>query len=574
MLSIAILWLLLTGLALSLGYGFLIWSGYDGQIHHRREDKLFAALWLGILLIGSLLEVFALFVPLKGLGFALLALAGIVVLVSRGIRGEILDGLRQLPLPAMGMLFVIGLYAAQPVYWFDTGLYHAQLIKWLGEFGIATGLGQWHSRFSFLSSWLAFPAALEVSVLSGRMTTLMGGWALLAACVHGLCVLRTIVAGRALAQDVFLGVCLGLALPVVLAYGMAISPSPDLPIILLPILVGWLMLALDGRRALVLPFVLALGAATIKLSALPLLLGATLYFVWQDAMPLPRRLLMAVSLGLLLLLPHLVGVFRASGCLLYPVAVSCADVPWGLGAEDAMRTAAAITGWARWNGAAPAHTSLLDWLKIWLGFGPENQVFACLLLLALLLTPLAWRKSSVAQRATLAIAWGGTGFVLWSAPVLRFGLGYLVMVPALAISAVWMGRHPWSSEWPRLSQACLWAFALLPLLFMGLHFNPFERAYYAALDEGRGPNPDERRFNFLIPPVLHGVVFVRSDIHKYAIAGMAAPAVTMRNSGGVEVYSPTGANDDSCWNAPLPCVPASIDLSNRRPTSADFFHAR
>lgn len=574
MLSLAFLWLLLTGLALCLGYGLLISAGLESYIS-RGEDRLFAALWLGILVVGILLEALALFVPLAGVGFILLALACMVLIANQRIRSEIKSGMHGLPLPAAGGLLAVGLYAAQPVYWFDTGLYHAQLIKWLAEFGVVSGLGQWHPRFAFLSAWLTFPAAFEVPIASGRFSTLMGGWALLAAYVQGLCALRAIVSGRALNRDVYLTASLGLALPAVLAYGLAISPSPDLPIILLPIVAGWLVLVLDARRALVLPFVIALGAATVKSSALPLLLGAALYFVWRDAMPPAKRLALAGSLGLIALLPHLAGIFRASGCLLYPVAVTCVDVPWGLGAEDAARTAASITGWARWNGAAPAQADLLDWLRAWLAFGPENLVFAGLSLVALLATPLAWHKSSVEQRAALLLAWGGIGFVTWNAPVLRFGLGYLVMVPALALSnMVWGPPRLRSRAWPRLSQSVQWGVALSPLWFMAVHFNPFESAYYSALDAGRGPGVQEHRFNFLIPPVLQGVVFVRSDSHKYAIAGMAAPAVIMRNSGGIEVYSPAGASDDLCWNAPLPCVPASIDLSNRRPASADFFHAR
>lgn len=573
MLSFVILWLLLVCLASCLGYMLLRWTGYEHQIH-RTDERLFAALWLGILLTGILLEVVALFWPLAGTGFALLALAGAVVIASGRTRGEMLTGLRQLPLPALGSLLAVGLYAAQPVYWFDTGLYHAQLIKWLADHGIVTGLGQWHFRFAFLSSWLAFPAAFDVSAMAGRMTTLMGGWALLVACVHGLCALSTIVAGRALARDVFLLASLGLALPVVLAYGLAISPSPDLPVILLPIIVGWLMLVLDARRALALPLVLAIGATAIKPSALPLLLGVSLYFLWRDVSPLLRRVLMAGCLGLLLLLPHLASVFRASGCLLYPVAISCVDVSWGLGAEDAARTAASITGWARWNGVPLAQASLLDWLSAWLGFGPESLVFAGLLLVAVSLTPTVWRRSSFEQRAVLAIAWAGIGFVSWNAPVLRFGLGYLVMVPALALSKSELGGRLWGSAWPRLSQIVLWGVALLPLVFMELHFNPFERIYYAALDAGRGPNPHEQRFNFLMPPVLQGVVFLRSNTHKYAITGLATPTVIMRNSGGVMVYSPTGPSDDSCWNAPLPCVPASMDPPIHRLTSADFSHAR
>lgn len=574
MLLLVTLWLLLACSTLCIGYALLAWLDRDNRLE-RIEDRFFAALWIGVLVAAILLEALSLFRPLAGMGYLLFGMAALVVCFSPQIRGEIMAGARQLPLSAFVALLASGLYVAQPVFWFDTGLYHAQLIKWLAEYGAIVGLGQWHVRFAFLSSWFALPAAVEVPAVAGRISTLMGGYALLLMLVHGMCALRAIAAGRALSQDIFLIAAAGLVMPVVLAYGMAISPSPDLPVILMPILVVWMLLSFKEKRATPAILFTVAGTLALKTSALPLLLVVSVSFMlYHDAMSMRRRLWWMVTVFALLLAPHLAALFQVSGCLLFPVAASCFDVPWGLGAEAAVRTAHSITEWARWNGNAPAKASLMDWLQAWWGFGPENRIFLGLFLGSVLLTLIAWRSLLRDHALPLAIAWFGIGFVLLSAPVLRFGMGYLIIIPALAIVTM---KARWPGGWSGrtvLTSMSHWLVAAMPLLFMVLHFNPFQRAYYLAIDAGQGPNIGEVRINLLVPPVLQGVVFARSSAHKYEIVGMASPLFSRRKNGDFFVFMPDGTSDDLCWNAHLPCVPASTELTHRRPTSADFFHAR
>lgn len=574
MLLLVVLWVLLACSSLCVGYALLAWLDRDAGLE-RSEDRFFAALWIGVLVAAILLEAISLFRPLAGMGYLLFGITALVVGFSPQIRGEIVAGTRLLPLSAFVAVLASGLYVAQPVFWYDTGLYHAQLIKWLAEYGAVVGLGQWHVRFAFLSSWFALPAAVEVPAVAGRVSTLMGGYALLLMLVHGMCALRAIAAGRALSQDVFLVAAAGLAMPLVLAYGMAISPSPDLPVILLPILVVWMLLSFKAKIANPVILFTVAGALALKTSALPLLLVVSVSFMLLlDTMSIRKRVWWMVTVFALLLAPHLAALFQVSGCLLFPVAASCFDVPWGLGAEEAVRTAHSITEWARWNGSAPAKASPLEWLRAWWAFGPENWIFLGLLLGSVLLTFIAWRSLLRDYALPLAIAWFGIGFVLLSAPVLRFGMGYLIIIPALAIVTL-------KVRWPRgwrgrtvLTAMSHWLVAAMPLLFMVLHFNPFQRAYYLAIDAGQGPNIGEVRINLLVPPVLQGVVFARSSAHKYEIVGMTSPVFSRRKNGDFFIFMPDGTSDDLCWNAPLPCVPASTDLTHHRPTSADFFHAR
>lgn len=49
----------------------------------------------------------------------------------------------------------------------DTGLYHAQAIRWIEEYGVVPGLGNLHSRFAYNSA--AFPLCAVYSMGAGRL---------------------------------------------------------------------------------------------------------------------------------------------------------------------------------------------------------------------------------------------------------------------------------------------------------------------------------------------------------------------------------------------------------------------
>ena len=65
----------------------------------------------------------------------------------------------------------------------DTGLYHAQAIRWIEEYGVVPGLANLHSRFGYNSASFALSAFFSETWLIGRpMHCVAGFFALLCAC--------------------------------------------------------------------------------------------------------------------------------------------------------------------------------------------------------------------------------------------------------------------------------------------------------------------------------------------------------------------------------------------------------
>ena len=62
---------------------------------------------------------------------------------------------------------------------YDTGLYHAQAIRWIEEYGVVPGLANLHSRFGYNSASFALSAFFSETWLIGRPT--LRGWIFCAA---------------------------------------------------------------------------------------------------------------------------------------------------------------------------------------------------------------------------------------------------------------------------------------------------------------------------------------------------------------------------------------------------------
>ena len=98
--------------------------------------------------------------------------------------------------------------------------------------------------------------------------------------------------------DVFVFFSATVGLLYALQEGLVNSASPDLPILMLTIIIAWSYLALAERGPPIVPFVIA-------------------------------------------------SSFVSTGCFLFPLSSSCVDTGWSVGREMAQHIAVLITSWAR-----------------------------------------------------------------------------------------------------------------------------------------------------------------------------------------------------------------------------------
>src|SRR4029453_17532911 len=124
-------------------------------------------------------------------------------------------------------------------------------------------------------------------------------------------------------EDWFMTIATLLIAPVPFGLWLAFSPSPDLPALALTILVAWAMVAIAGKEATtaapwksnvrLVPLLLAAGAVTVKLNALPLLAISLLFFIIAGG-PLLKRALIGELATAALVAPQLISGVITSGC--------------------------------------------------------------------------------------------------------------------------------------------------------------------------------------------------------------------------------------------------------------------
>lgn len=551
-------WGMLTLLTWMLGLLLLQLLGIEGS--DRPSDRGIMALWLGTVILADGLLSLSLVWKLSPAVGGMVAVGIIGAAIGwKPVRTDIQDAWTSISLASKrllgGWMVIIALYMARQVTWFDTGLYHFGAIRWLADYGAVPGLALLLSNLGFTSSWFALAAPLNAAGISSNVSAVTNGFVLLIATFQMLLVLHRCLIGTARLSDRFMLTFLGLVLPALtltqVFQAVLVSPSPDIPIIFLTGVFAWTLLVEANRPtttphrhvrhhgdATLIPVILAAGTVAIKLSALPLLPIALLFY-WGRPSNLSRGLKGGL-VCLLCLAPVLAVSVVTSGCPLFPAAVLCANVPWRLDVARAIDVAEVIRGWNRWFGDPPAGTNPVFWLLWqWLKDARLNVVMLLLLVVSTLFSgfTLRWAHRQMANGVSWIFGLGflGMGFILLRAPILRFGLGYFTLIPAIALalaaSALWPQMNPpRTSGHPSRVMAQLSQIALYGVWGIGA----------IALMQ---PSVQAR---LLLPPPMPSV------------------QLEVKQSHDLKYVSPVN-NRFQCWDAPIPCTPGDKNIRLRKP---------
>ena len=424
--------------------GVTLLNLFQADSFKRSGDRLILAIWLGIIVLAISFLAASLVVPLSSaVGMAIAISLAVLSLLSRRSRCElvawrsVLSG--RLICGCLTIELAVAALVNQPITWFDTGLYHLSTIRWLSEFGAVPGVALINSKLGFTSSWFALSAPLIPAWLGTQVGAITNGFAFLVAVGHFLISLNQGLSSSRRLSDWLVVVYLSVVMAVYVMTAFTGSPilisfSPDVAITLLIGVIGWAILIISSKststhdgtaldeRALVL--ILGAGAVTIKLSALPLLAIAFLFYLFGKLSW--KRVCWGSALLLLLLLPMLAYGVIASGCPLYPSKFGCLNLPWSLTTEKATADAADVGGIKK----VP--------LPLWWWNRLVNSVKSQVMFLSLLVTIIVaiWSllTKNLQQAWLFALSLLGMTFILAKGPWLRFGLGYFVLVPSLLMA--------------------------------------------------------------------------------------------------------------------------------------------
>lgn len=341
----------------------------------------------------------------------------------------------------------------------DTGIYHAQAIRMLEEYGVIKGLGNLQLHFAYNSSYLALCALFTLSfILPFPLHSMTGFFMVLFTCYaafglskwsqhkrHGGDFARIAILLYALTNMTGLQ-----------------SPATDYGTMFMTLYVmcAWICFAQEDAattnessgqmKGIVqndIAFygylaVLSIFTVSMKLSAALLVILAILPAVLLIRRKMFKELAFFLLIGFLSFLPYMVRNVILSGWLFYPVAsIDLFNVIWKIPAEYMKVDADQIKVWGRClYDITKIDDGVTSWLPIWWG---EKQHYEVMLIysqfvgafLVCVLLLFRLREKKLNPEVALFYVTIFANLVMWffTAPFIRYGLAFLLLLPLCAL---------------------------------------------------------------------------------------------------------------------------------------------
>lgn len=443
-------------------FGGLLGSSEDNNDKNSEVSKnFFLTLFVGIVFIGVYAQLVNFFYRLDGIALFVLSIISFSFLFLK--LSKFKDRLRHLWsavqkqswLFFVGMavlcLIILGLSASSPSF-YDTDLYHAQVVKWAENYPVVVGLGNVYSAFALNSSVFSLFALFSFHFVFNQSMHAISGllvvWFLL------FCYQQ--VFGRTTSKEpltifrIFTFFCLVFVTFNPLFTELVSSLFPDI----IANVFGFLTMILFVKvceskvlspKLLFLILIFAISAITSKLSMgfivfIPLLYIGFYVRNW-------RRFLLTSVLTCLLVGPYLLKTALLSGYLLYPLYwLDVLTVDWKMSTQVIYEEMMWIRSWNRVPGEkfdVVMSYSLGQWLPIWWSkLKIEDQIVISLLPLSLVAALLKGIFSSQKNRLQeqysylpmYVICLVGSGIWFITSPDPRFGYIFFVGLELLLIA--------------------------------------------------------------------------------------------------------------------------------------------
>ena len=448
----------------------------------------------------------------------------------------------------------------------DTGLYHAQTIKWIEQYKAVPGLGNLHGRLAYNSHFFLTSALFSFSFLNIQSFHLLNSYLLT---LFAFSILRALPVGERNGNRY----TLFYALLVIFCFEMfrwkTSSPTPDIA----SAICVWFIFLIGARKVetelmnvfdfnYVTMFVLIVTVMTMKLSVMPIvLLGAVIIYSCRESLGF-RQYLGIGLIGILVISPWLIRNVILSGYLVYPVpSIDLFNVDWKVpgvripaAADWSILSATEESSWIRSFARIPGryYAEVLslpfsEWFPIWFkAKAGVQQVSFVIASLTSLVVGIAWvfNIRQIRRKTPLVLLWliSFLGFVFWflTAPEFRFVYSFLPWCILLPIR-LFLKETVMTSRYFNYS-----VLTLLALFWVKTFRDPIDI--------------------FARPDYLSKVWLVPEDYIRVE--------TVPRHVNNVTIFLPK-SEDQCCWNEHLPCTPYFNDkLELRGKEISDGFRVK
>ncbi len=356
------------------------------------------------------------------------------------------------------LIFVILFFTSYGVFHSDSGLYHAQSIRWIEEYGVVKGLGLVQNRFAYNSAFFCVSALYSFSFLGQSLHGVNGFMAVIVSLYALYDLTESIRIKGTLKLRVFID--LAPLLYTVIGGRELISPTTD-PILLyffFAVMILWSR-EIEKEDTPVMVYSL-LCILTVFLVSVKLSLGVLVLLTVQPAVILIRdkkikEILISAVSGVVLILPYFIRNIIISGWLIYPFpSLDLFDLPWKVPYSTARHDADEITVWARYvRDTDRIGDKIWEWAPDWWNGQTGWERFLSAAAIAAFIAGTVWcisafirlvkrrddhKKQAFLQKALFLEIIMICGSLFWflSAPLIRYGVLYLLLLPLMTVGVI------------------------------------------------------------------------------------------------------------------------------------------
>jgi len=476
----------------SFGTGIAVLSFFSWIFERKTEEKPFFIILAGLVFNTVYAQTWSLF---GGVGVAanivLMFISIVSVLALRDRAKASIKGLFEriknthilaYIYPVIIVLFAYG--SSRGYIHYDTSLYHAQSIRWIEEYGVVKGLACLQLRFGYNSSAFALTALYSFAdIFVQSLHTTAGFFCLLGA--FQVSDVYVVFKEKRVRHSDFIRI--GLLFYLGLIFKEMVSPASDYyaQILIFSAVIAWLdNLESDKKRSKedpadlkdIYPYamisILLVFAATVKFSIALLVLLAIKPAVMLIKNRYIKQMIASLLAGVATLLPFFIRNVLISGWLIYPSTfIDLFDVDWkipkGVAQYDAMEIGVYGKGI---NDVTKLDMPMTEWLPEWFRHlslvekGWVGLTAICLVAgVIYFIYKLIKKKVDADILLVFIVLLISCMFWFFSAPLVRYGYGYLTSIPLFVDGCLCMELVERSNDKRSLYIAFLIVFGIMGL---------------------------------------------------------------------------------------------------------------
>lgn len=450
-------WIVIFFLAFSFGNAFIEFAAPGA---YKGTFKLDIYVVCGLMILNVFAQVYSLFAGVGKDAFLIVAFIAIVWCVwkHKQLTRLVLHGFHSIKwwklCVCIIVILIVGLWTLVSPTFVDTYLYHAQAIRWIEEYGVVPGLGNLHNRFAYNSAFMPLQALLNFSWVYEPSMHSLNGFLCAFFVVYSIVTNKFFLLDKGRVSDL-----LKLVIPlyVYLSRRTVSSPCSDILAMLLVvyIYIKWFECIENDEtdiQGLGVICLIAVWAISVKLSAAVIIILAIYPAIVLIREKRWNTIIIDLVSGVIILLPWLIRNVIISGYLIYPYPVidlfnvdwkmpeALVDydrkeiIVWGREVKDVSRYDDSI---GQWSGTW--YSSQMTRNKLLILVGLLAVVILTLFIVISIISKMRGRELLngvfMKPQELLVVISVVISLVFWifSAPLLRYGMVYLLIPTALAV---------------------------------------------------------------------------------------------------------------------------------------------